>query len=264
MILDKIAAGAYKRVENAKKEKSLKEIEKEAYGLALEANGGFPFAKALKKAGLSFICEIKRASPSKGVIADGFPYTDIAKEYAAAGADAVSVLTEPEFFLGRDEYLTAVSRAVNLPLLRKDFIVDEYQIYVARLIGASAVLLISALLNAEKIGRFLEIARNLGLSVLAETHSREEIDMALDGGAEIIGVNNRDLRTFEVDLRTSERLRPFIPKSATFVSESGIKSRADVEFLEGIGADAVLIGEYIMRANDKSAYLKELKGYKAI
>jgi indole-3-glycerol phosphate synthase len=258
MILDKIARSAYKRVENLKREIPLKEIAAAAFSEPL--SGNFPFEKALKKEGLSFICEIKKASPSKGVIAENFPHLDLTRAYREAGADALSVLTEPEFFLGRGEYLKEISVAVFLPTLRKDFIVDEYQIYEAKTLGASAVLLICALLDSEKLREFLKIARSLGRSALVETHTKDEIFSALDAGAEIVGVNNRDLQTFEVNLDTSVELRKFVPKDILFVSESGIKTRGDIEILESVGADAVLIGEYMMRAENKSKYLLELKG----
>jgi indole-3-glycerol phosphate synthase len=260
MILDKIARSAYKRVENLKREVPLKELIDSALGSPVSKD--FPFKKALKKEGLSFICEIKRASPSKGVIAESFPYLDIAREYGAAGADALSVLTEPEFFLGSAEYLKEISRTVFLPTLRKDFIVDEYQIYEAGTLGASAVLLICALLGDKKLKEFLKIAENLGMSALVETHTKSEVFSALDAGAEIVGVNNRDLRTFEVDLNTSVELRRFVPECILFVSESGIKTREDIELLESVGADAVLIGEYMMRAENKGEYLLRLKGGK--
>jgi indole-3-glycerol phosphate synthase len=258
MILDKIARSAHERVEKLKLETPLKDVINSASRPPFAGN--FPFKDALKKEGLSFICEIKKASPSKGVIAESFPYLGIAKEYETAGADALSVLTEPKFFLGSGGYLKEISGAVFLPTLRKDFIVDEYQIYEAKTLGASAVLLICALLDNEKLKEFLKIAHILGMSALVETHAKEEIFSALDAGAEIVGVNNRDLRTFEVDLNTSAALRKFVPKDVLFVSESGIKTRADIELLESVGADAVLIGEQMMRAENKAEYLLELKG----
>jgi len=240
MILDEIAAKTRERLD-----KSL--------GL-----GDFGFEKALKSPGLRFICEVKKASPSKGIIAEDFPYLEIAKDYEAAGAAAISVLTEPEYFLGKNEYLAEIAEAVKIPVLRKDFIIDEYQIYEARFIGASAVLLIAALLDSEKLARFIKIADSLGLSSLVETHNETEVRTALSAGARVIGVNNRDLRTFEVDITLASRLRPLVPKDIVFVAESGIKTREDIVSLGEV--NAVLIGETLMRSSDKSKKLDELRG----
>ncbi|MDR2091519.1 MAG: indole-3-glycerol phosphate synthase TrpC [Clostridiales bacterium] len=260
MILDKITKSVLKRVEDLKREIPLNGLIDSALSLPVSAD--FPFEKALKKDGLSFICEIKKASPSKGVIAPDFPYLKIAGEYAAAGADVLSVLTEPEFFLGSGEYLREISGAVPLPALRKDFIIDEYQIYEAKTLGASAVLLICAILDGEKLRRFLKTAEALGMSALVEAHTEDEIFTALSADAEIVGVNNRDLKTFEVDLNVCARLRRLVPRDVLFVAESGIKTRGDVNFLENIGADAVLIGEGMMTAANKEEYLAGLKGVK--
>lgn len=217
------------------------------------------FEAALAKPGMSFICEIKKASPSKGVIAEEFPYLEIAREYETAGADAISVLTEPEYFLGSLAYLREIVEAVRTPVLRKDFLVDLYQVDQARAAGASAVLLIAALLGDE-LGAFIAAARGAGLGALVEIHDEEEARRAVAAGATVVGVNNRDLKTFEVDKTLSARLRGFVPKSILFVAESGITSAQDVRALAEIGADAVLIGERLMRAEDKGAELRALRG----
>ena len=245
MILETIAAAAKKRVEAAKKTIPLEEMRRRALALP---KGDFRFHQALHKNGVSFICEVKKASPSKGLIAPDFPYMDIAREYEAAGADAISVLTEPEFFLGSDAYLAEISQAVDIPVLRKDFTVDEYQLYEAKVIGADAVLLICALLDTRTIQKYIAICEALGLSALVEAHTEEEVSSALEAGAKIIGVNNRNLKTFEVDLNTCLQLRPLVPEQIVFVAESGIKSGADVERLKKAGVDAVLIGETLMRS----------------
>ena len=211
---------------------------------------------------ISFICEVKKASPSKGIIADNFPYLTIAKEYEKAGAAAVSCLTEPYWFLGSDSYLREIAANVKIPVLRKDFTISEYMIYEAKVLGASAVLLICSILSESQLKEYLELAHSLGLSALVEAHSGKEIDMAVNSGAQIIGVNNRDLKTFSVDVKNSASLRSLVPEDRIFVSESGIQTAADVENLRKIGADAALIGETLMRAEDKRAKLEELKGLK--
>ena len=203
---------------------------------------------------------MKRASPSKGLIAEDFPYLDIARDYEAAGAVAISCLTEPFWFRGSDEYLREISQAVSIPVLRKDFTVDEYMIYQAKTLGASAVLLICAILSQEQLGEYLEIAHSLGLSALVEAHDEEEVRRAVAVGADIIGVNNRDLKTFTVDINNSARLRKLVPPEVLFVSESGIKTAADIEALRSNGTNAVLIGETLMRSPDKKAALAELRG----
>ena len=222
--------------------------------------GDGSFEKALKRPGLSFICECKKASPSRGVIAESFPYLQIAREYQEAGADAVSVLTESKWFLGSDRYLREIAETVSLPCLRKDFTVDEYMIYEAKLLGASAVLLICSILSSRQLREYLQVCETLGLSALVETHDEGEVDMALEAGARIIGVNNRNLRDFSVDMENSRRLREQIPAEVLFVSESGVKTAADAAALREIGADAVLVGEAMMRAKDKRAMLAELRG----
>jgi len=220
---------------------------------------GFPFEKALRSEDIAFICEVKRASPSKGIIANEFPYLDIAKDYEAAGAAAVSVLTEPFYFKGDDDHLREIANTVSIPLLRKDFTVDRYMIYEAKLLGASAVLLICSLLERETLEEFIYIAHGLGLSALVETHSEAEVDMALTTGARIIGANNRNLETFEVDIALSGRLKKMVPPDIVFVSESGIRTADDVEILRQNGVDAVLVGETLMRSPDKKAALAELR-----
>ena len=228
---------------------------------ALETpKGNFAFENALKETGVSFICECKKASPSKGLIAPDFPYLDIAKEYEAAGADCISVLTEPKWFLGQDDHLLEVAAAVSIPCIRKDFIVDEYMIYESKNLGAAAVLLICAILSEEQITKSIEICDSLGMSALVEAHDELEIKMALNSGARIVGVNNRNLKDFTVDPDVSSRLRSMVPADVLFVSESGVKTAADVARLRAIGADAALIGETLMRAADKKAKLAELRG----
>ncbi|MBQ7464168.1 MAG: indole-3-glycerol phosphate synthase TrpC [Lachnospiraceae bacterium] len=256
-ILDTIADHAKLRVAQAKEKISLKEMTELAIA---KEKGDFPFERALKKTGISFICEVKKASPSKGIIAEDFPYLDIACEYEKAGADAVSVLTEPKWFLGSNDYLKEIAQKTGIPVLRKDFTVDEYMIYEAKVLGASAVLLIVSILSDEELCRYQKICRNLGLSALVETHDEEEIKRALDSGAVIIGVNNRNLKDFSVDTGLGERLRDLIPKDVIFVSESGVKDAEDIEKMRSFGADAVLVGETMMRAPDKTEMLKRLKG----
>jgi len=214
----------------------------------------FPFEQALRKKGISFICEVKKASPSKGVIVEDFPYLQIAKEYEEAGAAAISVLTEPQFFKGKNEYLQSIAEEVKIPVLRKDFIIDEFQIYEAKFLGASAVLLICAILENEKLKRYIELANSIGLSVLVEVHNEKEVENALKAGAKIIGINNRDLTTFNVDVQTTKRLCALIPSDVLKVSESGIKKPEDIYS----GVDAVLIGESFMLAKDKKKYMEEL------
>ncbi len=256
-ILQELAAHAARRTEEAKKVRPAEAVRAKALALP---RGDFAFEKALKKPDIAFICECKKASPSKGLIAPEFPYLDIARAYEAAGADCISVLTEPKWFLGSDACLEDIARAVSIPCLRKDFTVDEYMIYEAKLLGASAVLLICALLDPGTLRTYLDICETLGLSALVEAHDEDEVRMAIAAGARIIGVNNRNLKDFTVDTENSRRMRALIPKDVLFVSESGVQTAADVERLREIGADAVLIGETLMRAPDKRAKLAELRG----
>ncbi len=256
-ILEQLAEQARKRVAEAKETVSLEDIKRMALSMP---KGTFAFEKALKKPGISFICECKKASPSKGVIAEEFPYEKIALDYEDAGADVISVLTEPKWFLGKNEYLQEISRRVSIPCLRKDFTVDEYMIYEAKVLGASAVLLICSILSKKEISDYIKICDSLGLSALVEAHDEKEVQMAVDGGARVIGVNNRNLKDFTVDTENSSRLKCLVPEDILFVAESGVKTRADIEALQEIGVDAVLIGEAMMRAEDKKAKLKELRG----
>lgn len=264
-ILEEIAGKRKIAVEARKQQLSLTEIKAQAEELARqekEAAGGFPypFRQKLARPGINFICEVKKASPSKGLIAADFPYLSIAKEYEEAGAAAVSVLTEPEYFLGSDEYLREIAAAIEIPVLRKDFTIDVYQIYEAKLLGASAVLLICALLGDEELSEFMKVADGLGLSALVEAHDEGEVKRALNAGAKIIGVNNRDLKTFTVDIENSVRLRQFVPPEVIFVSESGIKTEEDLARLKENGTNAVLIGETFMRSKNKKEMLARLAG----
>lgn len=258
MILDEIAAKTKERVAECKKKVGLEEMKKQA--LSFSADTGFPFEKQLQKEGVSFICEIKKASPSKGVIAEQFPYLDIAKEYEKIGADCISVLTEPDYFMGSTKYLNEIHKEVKIPVLRKDFTIDEYMIYEAKVIGASAVLLICSLLDEETLRDWICLSHELGLSALVEAHDETEIEMAVRAGARIIGVNNRNLKTFDVDINNCIRQRKYIPSDILFVAESGIKTREDIAALEKGGVDGVLIGETLMRSPDKEATLRQLKG----
>ncbi len=259
MILREIAKKTAERVESEKAAVPLSEIKKRAE--AMESDTGFPFEKALRGDDIAFICEIKRASPSKGIIAESFPYLEIARDYEAAGAAAISCLTEPFWFKGEDRYLKEIAAAVNVPILRKDFTVDEYMIYGAKLLGASAVLLICSILSEAQISEYLGIAEHLGLSALVEAHDENEVNTAVKAGAKIIGVNNRDLKDFSVDINNSARYRGLVPPEIIFVSESGIRTADDIETLRKNGTNAVLIGETLMRSSDKKAVLAKLRGY---
>ncbi len=256
-ILDEIAEKTRQRIAERKRRVPLEEIRREAEGMELDT--GFPFEQALKRKGMAFICEVKKASPSKGVIAAEFPYLQIAREYEQAGASAISCLTEPFYFQGRDTYLQEIAAHVSVPVLRKDFTVDLYMIYEAKILGAAAVLLICALLTDEQLKEYLIITKKLGLSALVEVHTEEEVKRALKSGAGIIGVNNRNLKNFQVDITTSKRLRNMVPDDYIFVSESGIRNERDLEELYENGTDAVLIGEMLMRASDKKMTLQGLK-----
>ncbi|MBO6133701.1 MAG: indole-3-glycerol phosphate synthase TrpC [Lachnospiraceae bacterium] len=256
-ILEKLSVHAKERVDEAKKTLSLERVREQALSYD---KLNFEFEKALKGDGISFICECKKASPSKGLISPDFPYMEICRDYEEAGADAISVLTEPKWFLGSNEILREVAHAVSLPCLRKDFTVDEYMIYEARALGASAVLLIAAILEEKQIAEYIGICDELGLSALVEAHDAKEVETALKAGARIIGVNNRNLHDFSVNTDNSRSLRSMIPDDIIFVSESGIKNPQDIHELKSIGADAVLIGEMLMRAEDRKAVLTELRG----
>ena len=261
MILDTLAAASRQRAESAKITIPFSQMEEMAYMAFEDGNRecDFSFEKAISSPGISFICEVKRASPSKGMIAPDFPYKEIAMEYEEAGADAISVLTEPDYFLGKGEYLTEISRSVSLPLLRKDFTVDPYQIFEAKVLGSSAVLLICALLDTETLKEYMKICDSLGLSALVEAHDEVEIHSALTAGARLIGVNNRNLKTFEVDFENSIRLRGLVPAGTAFIAESGIQTADDVKRLYQAGVNGVLIGESLMRSPDKKAILQEMR-----
>ena len=258
MILDKIAAYTRLRIEEAKKELSPDEIRRLA--LSCKTDTGFPFEKVLKEPGIHYICEVKKASPSKGVIAEDFPYLKIAEEYEKAGASAISCLTEPKYFMGKNVYLKEITGKVKIPVLRKDFTVDEYMIYEAKLLGASAVLLICAILDTETVRDYIHICDELGLSALVEVHDEKEMRSAIEAGARIIGVNNRNLKDFTVDIGNSVRLRKLAPPDVLFVVESGIENAENIRNLKEAGVNGVLIGETLMRSRDKKAMLVELNG----
>ena len=256
-ILDQLAAHARERVAADKEENSLDALQ--AQCRALGRANGVRFRAALERPGLSFICEVKKASPSKGIIAQDFPYLDIVRDYVAAGADAISCLTEPKWFQGSDQIFTEIRQTVDVPMLRKDFTVDEYQLCQARLLGADCVLLICALLDTRTLARYLGLCQELGLAALVEAHDKAEIASAVSAGAEIIGVNNRDLKDFSVDLGNAARLRDHIPPGVLYVAESGVHRPEDAAAVKAAGADAVLIGESLMRAKDKGAMLAALR-----
>jgi Indole-3-glycerol phosphate synthase len=266
MILDTIAAATRVRVDMVKKQRSLDELKNLIYDgtkvKSFHSREPFAFENALKNQSqkIAFICEVKKASPSKGIISEDFPYLQIAKEYEVAGANAISVLTEPEFFKGSDNYLAEISKEVKIPVLRKDFTIDEYQIYEAKVIGADAVLLICSLLDTNTLKNYIAICDELGLSALVEAHTEDEVRSALQAGARIIGVNNRNLQTFEVDLNNSVKLRSLVPQEIAFVAESGIKTAEDMKVLKTAGVNAVLIGETLMRSPNKKEQLDELRG----
>ena len=258
MILDDIIAKQKERIKKEKDIKSFDILKQEAENLPISKN--FFFEESLKSKDFAFICEIKKASPSKGIIVDDFPYTDIAQEYEKAGAAAISVLTEPHFFKGNDKFLNDVAEIVNIPVLRKDFIIDEYQIYQAKNIGADAILLICAILDEKTLKTFFNTATKLKLSCLVETHNEDEIKKALNSGAKIIGINNRDLKNFKVDINTSLKLKKYIPKDKIIISESGIKTAEDIKILKQSGFKGALIGESMMLSKNKQQFLSNLKG----
>lgn len=256
MILDKLAESTRLRVAKEKQDRLPEDVKEKA--LSME-KGDFAFERAVREGDISFICEVKKASPSKGIIAEDFPYVEIAKEYEEAGASCISVLTEPEYFKGDKKYLKEISENVSLPLIRKDFIIDEYMIYDAKIHGASCVLLICSLLDEETIREYINICDILGMSALVEAHDEEEIKKAIRAGVRMIGVNNRDLKTFTVDISNSERLRKLVPENILFVAESGIKTNEDIKRLRETNVNAVLIGETFMKSSDKKGMLAQLK-----
>ena len=282
-ILDEIAERTRQRVADEKRTRSLESMRQAAEearrhdcdgcnaedpGLSAEefasarilAPCSFPFEGMLERPGVQVIAEVKRASPSKGLIAPDFPYLQIARDYEAAGAAAISCLTEPYWFQGRDEYLAEIAREVRIPVLRKDFVVDEYMVYQAKALGARAVLLICAILDDAQLSAYRQLADELQMSALVEAHTAEEVQRAVACGARVIGVNNRDLKTFNVDMAAARELRDMVPAHTLFVSESGVKSAADVEAARAMRADAVLVGETLLRAEDKRAKLAERRG----
>ena len=258
MILDKIIEATKIRVAQEKQVESPEAVK--AAALALPSDTGFPFEAALRQQDFNFICEVKKASPSKGIIAEDFPYLDIAKEYEVAGAAAISVLTEPDFFKGDKKYLQEIASTVKIPVLRKDFIIDEYQIYQAKVWGASAILLICACLDMPTLTKFRELADSLGLSSLVEAHDENEVQMAIDCGARIIGVNNRNLKDFTVDVQNSVRLRNLVQDDVIFVSESGLETPEDIQVLRDNNIGVALMGETFMRSPNKVEKLAYLYG----
>ena len=261
-ILEEIAGKTRERIDQEKDKVSVAELkerirDREQNPAILPAPS---FYQALKEEGMSYICEVKKASPSKGLIAEDFPYREIAADYEEGGAAAISVLTEPYYFQGSNEYLKAVRQTVSIPILRKDFTVDEYMIYEAKTLGASVVLLICALLDTETLKRYIKVADRLGLSALVEVHDEEEMQSAIEAGARVIGVNNRNLKDFTVDIGNSIRLRTLAPENVLFVAESGIKTAEDIEKLREAKVNGVLIGETLMRSPDKKAALEKLNG----
>jgi len=260
MILDDIAAKTRIRIAEETEKLPLSSLREKAESLPAET--GFPFEKALSSPGISLICELKKASPSRGLISEDFPYMEIAHEYEKAGADAVSCLTEPYWFKGKDEYirdLTGRQNPIGIPVLRKDFTISPYMIYQAKCMGASAVLLICAILSDRELSGYLDTAHALGLSALVEAHTEEEVMRAVASGAKIIGVNNRNLKTFRVDIETSVRLRNLVPDDRIYVSESGIRTPEDIRILRENGTDAVLVGEMLMYADNKEKLISEMK-----
>ena len=258
MILDKIIEATKIRVAQEKQVESPEAVK--AAALALPSDTGFPFEAALRQQDFNFICEVKKASPSKGIIAEHFPYLDIAKEYEVAGAAAISVLTEPDFFKGDKKYLQEIASTVKIPVLRKDFIIDEVQIYQAKVWGASAILLICACLDVSTLTKFRELADSLGLSSLVEAHDEKEVQMAIDCGARIIGVNNRNLKDFTVDVQNSVRLRNLVEDDVIFVSESGLETPEDIQVLRDNNIGVALMGETFMRSPNKVEKLAYLYG----
>ena len=258
MILDRIVEATKIRVAQEKQVETFEAVK--AVALALPSDTGFPFEAALRQQDFNFICEVKKASPSKGIIAEHFPYLDIAKEYEVAGAAAISVLTEPDFFKGDKKYLQEIASTVKIPVLRKDFIIDEYQIYQAKVWGASAILLICACLDVPTLRKFRELADSLGLSSLVEAHDEHEVQMAIDCGARIIGVNNRNLKDFTVDVQNSVRLRNLVEDDVIFVSESGLETPADIQVLRDNNIGVALMGETFMRSPNKVEKLAYLYG----
>ncbi len=259
-ILEEIALKTKRRIAVERIILPIEEIKEMAESMP---KGNFEFEKAISNKDMAFICEVKKASPSRGVIAEDFPYLEIAKDYEKAGASAISCLTEPEYFQGKNKYLKEISSSVSLPILKKDFFVDEYMIYQAKIYGASAILLILSILSDAEIKAYYEIANSLGLSAVFEAHDENEINRAINCGARIIGVNNRNLKTFEMNFSNSINLRKLVDGDITFISESGIRCREDISLLEKNKINAVLIGETLMRSENKKDIINRLKGITA-
>lgn len=257
-ILDKIIDTVKERLDDYKRHNDFKSVRSNAE--KMEIRNPYAFYAALNKDNISFICEVKKASPSKGIISEDFDYTGIAREYEQAGADAVSCLTEPYFFKGHDDYLKLIKEHIKIPVLRKDFIIDEYMIYQSVLLNADAVLLIAGILDLEQLIDYLLITKSLNISALVEVHDEYELEKALKAQSSIIGINNRDLKTFDVDINNSIRISKLIPDDIICVAESGIKKYEDVEILKENNIDGLLIGETLMREKDKTAALKMLRG----
>lgn len=257
MILDTLVEATKQRIRKDMERIPFEEMKELAKRSTREP---FAFESRLREPGIHFICEVKKASPSKGLIAPDFPYLEIAREYERAGAGCISVLTETDYFLGSDAYFKEIRQQVQIPMLRKDFTIHPYMIYQAKAMGADAVLLICAILSRAELKEYLELCRELGLSALAEAHDEAEVSMALQAGARLLGVNNRDLKTFTVDIRNSERLRRLVPPDILFVAESGIRTAEDVRRLKEAGVNGVLVGETLMRCPDKQAALRRLAG----
>lgn len=257
MILDNIVATTKTRVKNEKLKTTLEQMKRMAK--QIQCSSDFPFEAALKTQDINFICEVKKASPSKGIISKEFPYVEIAKDYEKAGASCISVLTEPDFFMGSNDYLTEIKSSVKIPILRKDFIIDEYQIYQAKVIGADCILLIVTLLKEQTIREYIKLCDELGLSAIVEVHDEKEIECAISAGARMIGVNNRNLKTFEVNIQNSIQLRKLVPEQISFIAESGIKTAEDIKMLREAKVNGVLIGETLMRSTDKKKMLDELR-----
>lgn len=254
MILDQILLDTKKRVKKLYQRHPLESWKSKADKVPLS---NFKFHRTIENNSFSIIAEIKKASPSKGMIDKAFDYKQIAKDYKEAGVNCISVLTEPYHFSGRNEYIQTVKQISELPVLRKDFIIDEIQIYESVLLGADCILLICKALSLKQLTKFLQIAETLQLSALVEAHTLEDVTMALQANAKMIGVNNRDLQTFEVDLQTSLTLRESVPSDVMFVSESGIKTVNDIKRIKTGNINAVLIGETLMRSKDKKMLIKE-------
>lgn len=258
MILDDIIESTKERVEMNKKRHPISKLKEMAFALPIDQT--FPFQKALEKKDMSYILEVKRNSPSKGQIVSRFDFKEIAKEYEMIGADAISVVTEPDYFKGDDDFLREIKKIVKIPVLRKDFVIDEYMVYEAKLLGADAVLLIAGIVDEFTLMRCVNLAYNLGMSAVVEAHSSMQVRKALRIGAKIIGVNNRDLRDFSVDLHNTIELRDMVKDDVIFISESGIRKRKDIEMLEAHHVDGVLIGETMLKSRNKRHTLEVLKG----